>query len=1279
MDVVYYPYYDSPTTVQKKMLYSLKVPSLAYVRKIRDAPVPLQVKGRGYLSVRQELEGLTEPTIDRISNIIKQYGKLSARDGWLLYFYLVTQPRIDERVEDEITEDMNAYERLDIRHRIAQEVENESSVQQQLVMNALDMPAFELSQAMKEFREIFSGDMDILEDSVRWILELQEKLDKTSTAGSTLAQYTTTGTSVILSAGANLEDFGEEIFDKAIVGVYLPCLMYTTETKTWFKIYSPQFGMDEPNYQKSVMPLTESRGKNKLYMTIGTLDILAGDIEYITGELDLVTGLILLDIEMSPQEQAKLIHRLNLVFKESVINNIRVLSSNAVSSSTFIYGMSYIEPLLLDEILLDETFNNFLFVDETRNPVALKKRFEIKYHPMLEFDATTVDNRVINRVALTASLTQYVTASDETVTIFGTEQTIKYPAGTHWVKVSVRHAETEEDMRNFYIIFWKLMSIYKSREHENKEAAKGEYKEEFARTLGIKPKEKEGVKATKESLLRNLRDKAPHLAVPMYPRTCQPKSQPSVITPEQAEALKFKDGKRTSPPYNRLTWPLGFPEQHIFVCDANPSRGWIGLKPNRIVRGTPHLWLPCCFKKDRMRRAAYQQLMLAYEKFYPHEIDKMPKKETAKGAVKTRKLSPTGIASEIVPPSIVTALQAGVSKHNAQFKRVGVMRTKSCFLTCVLLALGKIKLDISYRDQAPIQQQREANNIVERERAQLAKAVNPVILKQELYDVTDENITEMLGNPNVYMDPHLYYRAVEEFYQVNIFVFEPSIAKGESYGGIAFPRAKHFHYRQREPYEKTIVIYNTLGGESDAPEFPMCELIVSLPRKVFSITMYNLCLRIMKQLEKVVIWEITIDDALEFTRPSRYSYSFFQAEKLTQYVDGAGKLRAITYKYGDDEVTITTPPSQPLSIPVMLEPSRITLDTFADIFPEEETPKYYTEYGNLAIGLWVDIHTYIYIEPTPIEDVVARYPNISKGLSDPLFSYDRKDPIRELYRIKNVLIQLIRYLFEIYGGDMLDFTDRYIEVIPRTVEDTEYYQGFLSVGSHLPLSNRVEDVLKFLRPYAPEVIRDNKIVLQGDDIYEALLYMLKNKSTLQVPRRKEFMDKGLRQALVIRNNYLTVSDFIQDPDVVIFLARDQLDVWLESTVREDVMKKRYYFIRNKMETPVGYYTTPVFYRDKNGYWLIKNHVGKTGETGEAAAVADASRFISTDSNRFYTLTRDKDIEVIEEEGKGPDFREILYYGLPTKYNKDEPLPYGTMLPLTDEPAAPDQPDAMCPI
>ena len=119
MDVVYYPYYDSPTTVQKKMLYSLKVPSLAYVRKIRDAPVPLQVKGRGYLSVRQELEGLTEPTIDRISNIIKQYGKLSARDGWLLYFYLVTQPRIDERVEA-VTEDMNAYERLDIRHRIAQ-------------------------------------------------------------------------------------------------------------------------------------------------------------------------------------------------------------------------------------------------------------------------------------------------------------------------------------------------------------------------------------------------------------------------------------------------------------------------------------------------------------------------------------------------------------------------------------------------------------------------------------------------------------------------------------------------------------------------------------------------------------------------------------------------------------------------------------------------------------------------------------------------------------------------------------------------------------------------------------------------------------------------------------------------------------------------------------------------------------------------------------------------------------------------------------------------------
>jgi hypothetical protein len=1294
---VYYPDFDSETTIYYKALHSLGLPG-KFVRRVRAEPGAEAVRGAGYVTLLDELSTAQLSEVDSIVELYPDAG----RDAYRLLLFGIGV-RIDR--EERIAQVAPPEE----RQRSEDELAALRTRQQEIldfVGPKLGYPRRDLLDAeMTTFQATLEADLARIDAEVQRIQDLQAELADVPTNECFLSEYITTGSAVVLSIGGPKENFAEVIFDKAIVDADMPCLLLVVGEKKWYKVYSPDFGWEEPDYQKTVAPLLHKKKNLHMYFTLATLGMLADTDYYIAGEMDLSTGSLTIDAEIMDEEIPILLERLNRVFAQAPLH-IKLVSSQAVTSQAFIYNMSYFEPLLLDAILLDPVFNSFIYVDEHYRIAAWKTRLDVNYHPMYEIEEAVVTDigiKTINKSTISATITQFVTSGTETINIFGTNEERTIEPGTKYVKITVHYSASEEMMRKFYVLMWKLFSLYKFSRTDPADPTSSTVEEEDRALLKqlfpqayetiekqSEPDVKPGIKPSGRDLLRALKDKAPYLAVPLYARSCQPPTQPTIVTMEQARSLQ-RDGEAE----NHLVWPD--PNGQVFVC-LRPNRRWVGLKPNRIAR-THHKWVPCCFKRDPMLKTDYADLMAKYL-----AGKELPEKTHAKGEVRTGKLAPVGTYGDIIPSSIVRALLLYLplpeQRDRAYIRRLGVTTNKedpNMLILCVLAALGPDEGGVDIPKHPTTQQLAKDprllrtyekrlvrnNKKARRERRAIADATNIAVLRQELYDIDDETIIGMLYDENRYLDPLLFYRALEEYYHVNIFVFEPAMSREDTYTGLAIPRNKHFHYHQQRPYPKTVLIYRTLGMESDKPKFPVCELIMDTTSntRYFGVEMYNVCMDIMQRLNDSVIWHITLDGQIA-EKPNLYKPPHLLTDEyVSQYIDGSGKLRALTYKLDNILVTATLPPAQPLNITLMDRPSRITVEQFATL---GAVPVAYSAAGGKLRGLWLDDYTHVYV----VGDIAAvrtRYPGLHLGRGDPLFTHVQRHDIHALYSIKSRLTQLIRYLYDVflddrYGSPSLiaEFADRYLAYVDREegLLDVEYYTQIAELGTMLPVRATVEEILAEIDANYPaearRVIINGKIVLYGRPVYRAILYMLEHKSTPQGPEyldRMDLLKNRIPAAPVISGIYQVPADFISYADTILFLTQEKLEKWLQSTIRLDWNRRRYFLMRKKIETPLGTYTTPVIYRQRNRYWAISNHLGTVVKDefiwAQNDAIADAQRFTTDKDVAVWTITPYKTMEwSFKDKGtKGP-YVDILYYGSSDQYRLGVDNPFGTMFALT---------------
>ena len=376
-----------------------------------------------------------------------------------------------------------------------------------------------------------------------------------------------------------------------------------------------------------------------------------------------------------------------------------------------------------------------------------------------------------------------------------------------------------------------------------------------------KPKK---ARSTADTKVNRLRLKAPEIFVKRYARKCQCPLQPIIIKHDevddwraktfidagqtrQRQVMAFPPPPGTSPTNTTLLKDPNYVAQHWIVCPDDQFAYPTVKRNTDLSNASKYPFIPCCAKTDMLSNTNSHYYTFYQVQNHPGQVP--PPRTTSKASYKMRtmKILPWGRRGDI-PQRLVELLQTHTA--DAEWVRCGVGHSSSdsSFLRCVLMAINE---GYEAKDSNPpltggdLEVERERRVIDQRTR--IAQSIPAAVYRQEMYDLSDvEIIQKVKGNKPrddlnsieefENLDPYTMYRGVEEFYNVNIFVFNPSGPLYPPPGGpsqdapigpmMEVPRCKMMHIRVRRLDRPSIIILKHHGAPTDTIKHPQCELIV---------------------------------------------------------------------------------------------------------------------------------------------------------------------------------------------------------------------------------------------------------------------------------------------------------------------------------------------------------------------------------------------------------------------------------------------------------------------
>lgn len=151
-----------------------------------------------------------------------------------------------------------------------------------------------------------------------------------------------------------------------------------------------------------------------------------------------------------------------------------------------------------------------------------------------------------------------------------------------------------------------------------------------------------------------------------------------------------------------------------------------------------------------------------------------------------------------------------------KYIRKGVAQSKSSFLDCILEASGDSK--IKNLDEA------DRIKYVEKKRKALATKIEINSGYQSNWGMSKDDISSLILNMNIYMDPARFCEILEDVYKVNIYLYKRD-EETSPMGSILYKRVKFADMERSSKYDNTVCIFEHMGSESDRAKYPMCEII----------------------------------------------------------------------------------------------------------------------------------------------------------------------------------------------------------------------------------------------------------------------------------------------------------------------------------------------------------------------------------------------------------------------------------------------------------------------
>ena len=1049
---------------------------------------------------------------------------------------------------------------------------------------------------------------------------------------STIVSYSPT----IDGRPVTIED-GPDIYNRSVVSKYVPFIRYNDKYgKPLFRVYTGGKIENEPNYSVTIIPSAEASMKNVIYMTLwlgdpdsdGSVELHDAPREsFFTVVYHLDSNYLTVESPIGADPKRGLIHDETTAIQrtQSALPALAFGTGTEVKvrGEFNIWGIEFDETSFLHMVLLEPLVNVYLYVEENIKPFALKKRLDVHYRSiysdMAEGKTVTEEAYISNSASVSITLTQRVTESDEVVDITdpvtGKVTQGRVQANLPYIHVNISQAESRSVVNDFIPIFQLLMRFYL----DNKEPITDAYVKLLPELKALAPllaQKKRRAVAPEHTILeltkkatvnrrvnakiKKLQEQAPDLFVLGYPRRCQCPLQPIIIDPDEIEAWKQKRFVATGQERHVMPFPKDNPKWY-FVCpdDDNP---YPGVKINRDLPNKDiYPYIPCCFRKDQISPGVNSR-------YRDYVEEKAPDRDIgakAEKKIRTRKiLKPHKIA---VLPSTVNNIVKRYSDEYVDMVRYGIIYTPNSLLHCVCVAIDNPR----YLAE-PTPEAKEA--YVTRIRQHMLATILPSLLKQEFFDYSDSEIRDIFRDNSKFMDPALFYRAVEETFNINIYVFASPVSAVEDaeLGTMDVPRFKIFHARPLRLERPTVVIMKTWGSESNALKYPHCELVVDYDEenlqvmKLFGPEMTEVCHGALQDTLRTMTWSVLPNNTFE-VHANIYYYidhlSLFQVPVVSQMIDNNGKMRALTLDIGSGQrMTVAIIPSQPENLPVSNEISRISGEIAIRIFGE---PSGITKdkSGNID-GLWFRIMDITHGEYVPIIPVAALVgvTNVL-GPPNPIISIGTNitSRLRRIRRTLNIIVQLARWLFELARSkqniDPNAFASQFMVMDLNPVEDSSTYYDLSKVQRRLPNVETIQEAIKIMEPLAPSLFRQGQMVMYSPTFADRIIKMLRDYSNLRLGMPAQHME-------FIENFYETENDFIEIPNSKIFINEKDLSAWLTS-LKSSQNYSRYFSIRRKVEVAMGFTPDPYLYQDVaagSKIYIIQNVVG--GSKAKALAVTD---------------------------------------------------------------------------
>ena len=1198
--------------------------------------------------------------VEKIQNLI-QYGyNLSRIHGelsdkleleYIIMLYALLSIQNKMLLSNIINEINQLYENLDIHDRIKDEIELKlilddwkNNITADLKNNLLDLDDLEaIHNELSRYQEILVSPIKV--DHV--IIKAVPVLKSTNKPPQLADEM--------------------DLFDKSIPSNDIPFIRYNRrpngKKNELFKLYRGKTVEEMPNYDIIIPNTSQSNNINTFYMTIwsgkGTLYKTTKE-SYMIGKYNIDDNILTVKTPIEEGiDQNTIISKIEKSFPIT-INNV---TETGISGEFYLYDLDINYIYLVDMIINTELMSSYIFVKETNNSYAEKQQLKIYYKSFsgfVEEEEKITEGYIVNPSSVSISLTQSYAHGGEIITTQSPTGPIKYRL-THnlpYVRVKITQAESIKVANQFSKIFSRLMQFYKA-EKANTERLFISFIPEI-NSLITKPfttLNKSGGRKGTDSKIERLKETAPDLFVNGYARKCQCILQPISIPPEEIEAWKNKTFLYKEIMKERQVMP--FPPinpKWTFVC-PNDSAPFPGVKFNTNLSNKDiYPCVPCCFKDNQIDPNVNSN----YNKCYREKSLKKQKlliKDKQK--IKTDKILPPG-RHGFLPKSIFDLLSK-YSDKSVDVIRIGVPNSVNSILHSVSIAIR----DTSY---ISLQTYKEKEDYVSNIRNIISSKTLPNLIKQEMYDFTDDEIIEQLSNPKNFLDPNLFYRAIEESYNINIYVFSPSKKKDiSSLGSLEMPRFKLFHSRSPRPKRTAVLLFRTWGAKSDFLNYPQCELIVDRDdNNNKTVTNFGLDMNILLQntmatIKRNITWELTpqkVKPTKIIARDNIYSREnyFTMLGKLPtqQIVDGYGKARAFIFPSENENITVIIPSSQPENLPTG-NITRANVNTVVSIFGK---PGSITKNNNMTDGLWykvLDLNYGIYIPIISTE----QYIDIEIGPNNPLVERGKQvvQRIRKIRKDLEYIIQIILWLYLLSKMDIKSFVTQYIFIGKDYVEDSSTVYNLSGLNRKFPIVESVDEGISQLILLVPTLFKENRLYLYSQKFFDGLFYHLEKYD-------KERMPKNNKIPTVINIYDLSEEDFTHQRHVAIFTDEKDMKTWINSL---DKLSFKNIIIEDHLNISNALRTEPYIYMAPTGnIYLIQNVIG--GSQKRALNVA-YNWYLHKINTGHRTLKFNTDIPVnvvygispalapiiIENNaGKSTQYLQILLYG------SDQ---YSAMLPL----------------